>query len=130
MLPDRPDPSTPNELSGAELTFLQSLERQLAAQDVELRSAERHALAVEVHLSALDREPIQGRTVDISRSGLRAMFNGVPEVGMHYAVYIFGLQAEPVRTLGRCLRLALRDDGRCEAVLHFSHPLPKGGVLG
>ncbi len=130
MHPDSPDPGSALDLTAAELAFLGDLEQQLTEQDIELRATERFPLAVEVHLTTVDQDPIQGRTVDISRGGLRAIFDDIPQIGMHYAVCVMGLQAEPVRTLGRCLRVSLLEGDRCEAVLHFADPLPDDGALG
>ncbi len=130
MHPESPDPGSSLDLTAAELAFLGDLEQLLIDQDIELRASERFPIAVEVRLTAVDHEPIDGRTVDISRGGLRAIFDDVPRIGMHYAVCVMGLQAEPVRTLGRCLRVSLLDGDRSEAVLHFSELLPEGGPLG
>jgi len=130
MHPDPPDPGSPLALSSDELAFLQELEQQLEGQDVERRQHERFELAVEVRLTSMDHAPIHGRTLDVSRGGIRAVFDHVPELGTHYAVCLLGLQAAPVRTLGRCLRAAMLEDDRCEAVLHFADPLPADGPLG
>lgn len=129
----RPDPEhRPHDpaLTASEQAFLEGLERQLQGVDVQQRAQERHPLRIEVDLSSMDQPRIPGRTLDLSRGGLRAVFRGRPELGLHYAVCLHGLRTEPVRTLGRCLRVALVDEERCEAVLHFEEPLPPGGVLG
>ena len=52
-----------------------------------------------------------------------------PELGLHYAVCLFGLEERPTRALGRCLRIALRPDCRSEAVLQFATSLPECSSL-
>lgn len=115
-------------LNTDDLAFLAALQAQLAGEHTDRRHDQRYELCMAVALTPADTSRaseavVQGETIDVSYSGIKAELPTPPQVGDHYRLQLRAQAGKSVTVFARCVRCALIDDTRFEVALSFLMPI-------